>query len=297
MSEPESKSALDNSNEKKWNSLISPQWVTAIFQIILGASSLFYVSGYIVWSSYSYFFGYGYLPVMHQQYFIAGIIPVLFFGVMIFGVYDFYWASKYRPYSRSLSRFSIALFLFSLMLFAALVVLQVFFKNVLTSVEEFAFSLVILILFMVGFHGFFLKTPPTKLRATYILLLCVAYIVLLQNYSYVLFRYLPREFGGPKLFPITMDIKRKSISEETFLQIKVPEVVDSFDVFRSKTLYFINDGGDYVMVVTEDLDKIAQSRNHFVGPFPTDTVYDCVFQLKKEAITGIYPVQAYFVFK
>jgi hypothetical protein len=261
------------------NNLFTLDGLPKVFQIILGVSSLFYVTGYLCWAIYAWRNKLGFLPALREQYFSAGFFPLFLVGLIWVTLKGHYRFSEWFS-SKVTVNFNSKIYI-GLLVSAVLAVLIGFilfilnaFKFICLSINEL-YALDILV-FIIGYpyvilrRRGFVETIKSIYFPTAVVIL---YLFVIYYYVIFLFQEMPRELGGPREVKVRIDIKRSNISLETLSTLLAKGVNDTSSVIRTKPIYLIFDEGDFILF-KQNLARTDSTNG--------------LLKIRKEAIMGMY---------
>jgi hypothetical protein len=256
--------------------------LSSLVQAVLGASTILYVLGFICWMLYAYDNHLGMLPAIKEQYFIAGIIPVLILIAVVLLLKLLSWATKkliaFRP-----GRIMRKIILIIKIVFIISTVLVFLGKNFPGSVRT------IITVIMISSLAFMMIFDNDKLGIRGIFIFAQIYTILfgLWLFGFVVFKIfpgIPSEFGGPKQTLVQFDILGNQLSPQTFSLIHKPLAGDSImlkkdsaihnqpEIMRSDSLYLLFEGNEFVLIKR--------------SPGPIDSTNKLI-KLRKSLIQGI----------
>jgi hypothetical protein len=232
--------------------------------IVVTASA--YLLGYFSWAHFAWTQELGLIPAIDAQYFLAGIFPTLVvaafcgFGWLVFLVAR--WLM--RPPTERQKRLGWifgaggGILVITGMIGAVTLPTP---QSVLATVMIFAGAP-----FLVA-EGFFERGKWHQVyqwlqlvALSIVLVLIAAYLIL--KYATEWFPNLPYEFGGPSARLVQFDLDTAQLSKPTqTLLLPDGQPVEAAGVQRSRDLFLIFDGGDFVFVTTSaSMDRIVKIR-------------------------------------
>jgi len=227
--------------------------ISSALQFVLGASTILYVLGFLCWMLYAEDNHLGMLPVIKEQYFIAGIMPAI---ILIVALLLFWATSQLKKYLQQTRTYEGKAFKVLLRLATALMfisVLTVVFVKKFISIPASAqhtaeIIMIVSIVFISVFDDIGKKTFITAI----IFFLIKVYVVLgaLWLFFFTVFKifpYIPEEFGGPQQVCVQLDIIKNQLSPETKSLI-VTKNTDTAQVIRTDSLYMLFEGNEFILI-------------------------------------------------
>ncbi len=234
--------------------------------IVVTASA--YLLGYVSWAYFAWTHELGLIPALDAQYFLAGIFPTLVIAAFCGLAWIVFLAARstMRPPSEKLKKLSWILGVVGGVLVIAGLI------GLMTLPTPLSILPLVMVLtgtpFLIA-EGFVEKGIWHKiyqwfqLFALSIALILLAAILILK-YATEWFPNLPHEFGGPSARLVQFDLDTAQLSKPTqTLLLPAGQPAEVSGVQRSRDLYLIFDGGDFVFVSTsaskERIFKIRKS--------------------------------------
>ncbi|HLP20961.1 MAG TPA: hypothetical protein VK174_11700 [Chitinophagales bacterium] len=244
--------------------------LSQVFKIVVGLSSVVYIVGYVTWALYASENHLGYLPAIKEQYFVAGLIPtmillIIFYAPLLHNLFTGQFQEFYFARTKKTQVFFILFFMF---LGGVCLFLLLWFREELPKTLKWTLD----ILFYVIIYTIFIMSQTKWMLKWYMpIFLVITLNSFMFQYMSSIFPNLSREFGGPKEYKVEIDLNRREISRETCSLLF--KGVDTFDVIRTKPLYFVFDAGEFVLL-KEKAGKIDSAN--------------AIIRIKKDAIKAIF---------
>ncbi len=254
-----------------------------IIQTILGVLSLVYATGYLVWAIYAYTFHLGFLPLVREQYIVAGIIPFFSFAWVVWLVVkmDGIDLGIYFLKNRLIVSGIIILY----MLFVAVYLFSELKLTDLRTKDISPYSKLLILSTPIGviMYGMLMSkvsfkqskelVKMAKLLSRLFAVFC--FILWMWVYSVGILYFIPSEFGGASNTCYTFDIDKTKFSNITISYMSPNGLKTGINenIIRTAPLYLVLDGGDF-LILKNKADITSQDNP--------------AFRLKKEGITGMF---------
>lgn len=248
-------------------------------QVLLLFSSLSYLFGYIIWTLYAYRCTLGFMPILKEQYLIAGIIPLVILSVVLLCIKaakDFLQSIMFPLLStKSSARMLMAILLPGAILLSINLVLFASPSNLLLAIlEATALSSIILPIMSLGIY-LVVKNHSSHTHLIFGIGFRVGFVISLMSgavyfflaYAFTFFPKIPPEFGGPRCQTVKLAVKKEFLSPRIrYILLGANDMRDTSALVNTKVVRILLYSDDFVFIQSEH----------------------SVLKLKKEAIGAIY---------
>jgi hypothetical protein len=225
--------------------------ISSAFQFFIGASTLLYVLGFICWMFYAEDNHLGMLPVIKEQYFIAGIMPAI---ILIIALLLFWGLSEIKKnLLQTHERKSFKLILrFATIVMIISFIIVLFIKRIVTlseSIQHIAeTTMIVSMVFVIVFNDIGKK----NFTLSFIFFFIKIYVVIgaLWLFFFIVFKffpYIPEEFGGPKQICVQLDVTKNQLSPQTKFLI-LTKNSDTTQILRTDSLYLLFEGNEFILL-------------------------------------------------
>jgi hypothetical protein len=240
--------------------------------LLLGAGVL-YILGYVSWALYGWSNGIGFIPVLDTQYFAAGVVPALLFGLFWMVLRFLRVVNAWTKGSPTQNQMIVT----RMLVIVAVILLSMAFVLDLFHPRG--------PLWLFAFGGLSLYLAAVVARKRGLRFYQVVAIFVVRVYAFLIpllwlwyvdraMPNLPPEFGGAEPRCVFLDVDSAQLSSETRGQFLPKETDLSGNVRRTTSLSLIFDGSEYFFVTARP------GRPSSKNP---------VYRVRKDAVKGIFP--------
>lgn len=259
--------------------------IGALRDSVIAFGTGLYLLGYFSWAFYAWTQHLGLIPALDAQYFAAGVFPAAVL-LSLYGVARLLrWLARWsrsKEFSEKKESDRKGKTGKVLEIAGAVLFLVGFIATQLTQRYALVrFSLIIAGTLSIYASAFFSRRRSDKFlrmlaQGALWTLLSIGGAWLLLGYFVAWFSKLPQELGGPSARCVELDLNTTKLSQET-LRLVLPDgyTVESRETHRSRSMYLIFEGSDFILVKPESGDTGLLNPARKIGKDAIQAVFPC----------------------